>query len=152
MGGGHGPLDGSCWFGAATGFANDNQRLYSAGAISEQVGKKIRAAGALWTLDLQDAGTIQLIDPASSEMLRSLAVSPDCRRVITSRPARNGRIQTMALRDSATGDLLWSTDRLFSEPDLIRFSPDGRFVAWCQSNQLELADSLTGETVWTFVP
>lgn len=139
-------------FGAATGFANNDQRLYIAGAISEQVGKKTRAAGALWTLDLQDAGTIQLIDPPSSEMLRTLAVSPDGKRVITSRPARNGRIQTMALRDAASGDVIWSTDRLFSEPDAIHFSPDGRFVAWCQSNRIELADALTGETVWTFVP
>ena len=139
-------------FGTQTGFANDDQQLYIAGAISEPLGKKTRAAGSLWALDLKDAGTIELIDAPSAEMLRALATSPDGRRVITSRPARNGRLQTIALREAATGDLIWSADRLFSEPDSIRFSPDGRFVAWCQSNRLELADALTGETVWTFVP
>lgn len=139
-------------FGAATGFTNEDERLYIAGAFSEPLEKKARTTGALWTLGLKDGGTIDLIDAPSSEMLRSLATSPDGKRVITSRPARNGRIQTMALRDAASGELIWSTDRLFSEPDAIQFSPDGRFIAWCQFNRLELADAITGETVWTFIP
>ena len=98
-----------------------------------------------------------IIGPYSNRVI-SLAFSPDGTHLATGRLDRSVRLwdtsgnsePILFQKQSLSGDLLRTHQELVGGPDVLLFSPDGKFLACGEGQDVKLWDTTTGELITTF--
>ena len=117
-------------------------------------GRTVAGGWQLGAVALWDAPSGRLLHTfqAHSGSVRSLAFSPDGKRLLTAGDNSSGKKEetTVRLWDVASGSQLRGWEAHKGHAACVAFSPDNRFVAAAHDRTVRVWDSFTGEEVATF--
>jgi len=134
----------------ASTFVGEGEQLYVSGGICvpSKDPNSCQPMGLLWQVRLD--GPASLIDSLKPECIDSFDVTPDGREFVSGR--HEGAEAVITLRRGDDGAVVWESREQRTQGGIdriadVKIAPDGRFVAWCNGDEIYVTNAHTGERI-----